>query len=95
LLNIRDSARVLDRDFLEARSKILELAASLDRVDRAPVRHGEHPDARMGKLRQALEALTHPGPDRAETIQRIFSLEYDPNWQERMEIGQKVRGGQP
>ena len=30
----RDATDVLDRDFLEARCKILELAATLDRVDR-------------------------------------------------------------
>jgi hypothetical protein len=93
MLNFRDSAQVLDRDFLESRSKILELAASLDRIDRAPAKHGEHPDPRLGHIRQALDALTHPGPDRAETIQRIFSLEYDPSWQERMEVGRKRSRG--
>ncbi len=30
--------------------------------------------------RRAVEALLEPGPGRAETIQRIFSLEYDPGW---------------
>jgi hypothetical protein len=82
----RDAGRVLDHDFLETRCKILEIAAVLDRIDRAPVRHGEHPDERLGQLRQALEALVEPGPGRAETIQRIFSLEYDPGWRQRMNL---------
>ena len=69
---------VLDHDFLETRCKILEIAAILDRIDRAPARHGEHPDPRLGQLRQAVEALLEPGPGRAETVQHIFSLEYDP-----------------
>jgi hypothetical protein len=27
-----------------------------------------------------------PGPGRAETIQRIFSLEYDPAWRQKMQV---------
>ena len=81
--NPRDATMVLDHDFLETRCKLLEIAAVLDRIDRAPARHGEHPDARVGQIRRALEALLEPGPDRAETIQRIFSLEYEPAWREK------------
>jgi hypothetical protein len=84
--NSRDAVDVLDRDFLECRCKILEIAAILDRIDRAPARHGEPPDSRLGHLRRAIETLQEPGPDRAETIQRIFSLEYDPKWRERMNV---------
>jgi hypothetical protein len=86
MLNTRDATEVLDHDFFEARCKILEIAATLDRIDRAPARHGEHPDARLSQLRQALEALVEPGPGRAETIQRIFSLEFDPAWREKMNL---------
>ncbi len=82
----RDAIVVLESDFLETRGKVLELAATLDRLDRAPVKHGEHPDPRLGQLRQALEALIEPGPGRAETIQRIFSREYDPDWRSRLEV---------
>ncbi|WP_165248786.1 hypothetical protein [Paludisphaera soli] len=81
--NTRDALQILDRDFLEIRAKILEVAAGLDRIDRAPARHGEHPDPRLGHIRQALDALREPGPDRAETIQLIFSLEYDAHWREK------------
>ena len=86
MLNTRDAIEVLDHDFLETRCKILEIAAILDRIDRAPARHGEHPDPRLGQLRQALDALVEPGPGRAETIQRIFSLEYDPAWPQKMNL---------
>lgn len=86
MLNTRDAVDVLDRDFLECRCKILEIAAIFDRIDRAPARHGEPPDPRLGHLRRALEALLEPGPGRAETIQRIFSLEYDTHWRERMNV---------
>ena len=73
---------MLDRDFLETRGRILEVAAALDRIDRAPSRHGEPPDRRLAQLRQAIEALLEPGPGRAETVQHLFSLEYDPNWRD-------------
>ena len=39
-----------------------------------------HFDRRLAQLRQALEALLEPGPGRAETVQQIFSLEYDPKF---------------
>jgi hypothetical protein len=85
----RDVAEVLNRDFLETRSKILELAAALDRLDRAPARsHDNPPDRRLAQLRQAIEALLEPGPGRAETVQRLFSLEYDPEWRERSGLAQ-------
>ena len=35
MVNTRDATRVLDHDFLETRCKILEIAAMLDRIDRA------------------------------------------------------------
>jgi hypothetical protein len=84
--NSRDATLVLDHDFLETRCKLLEIAAVLDRIDRAPARHGEHPDPRIGQMRRALEALLEPGPDRAETIQRIFSLDYDPAWRDKFNL---------
>jgi hypothetical protein len=86
MLSKRDASEVLNRDFLEARCKILEIAAILDRIDRAPAKHHDHPDPRMSQLRQALEALCVPDAGRAETIQLIFSLEYDPKWRETMDL---------
>ena len=86
MLHQRDALQILDRDFFELRAKILEIAAGLDRIDRAPVHHGEHPDPRLGHIRQALEVLLKPGPDRAETIQLIFSLEYDPAWRRNLGV---------
>lgn len=84
----RDVAEVLNRDFLESRSKILDLAAALDRLDRAPAcTTDHHPDRRLAQLRQALEALLEPGPGRAETVQRLFSLEFDPDWREKQQLG--------
>ena len=88
-MQTRDALQVLDRDFLEVRAKILEIAAGLDRIDRAPARHGEPPDPRLGQIRQAVEALLEPGPGRAETIQLIFSLEYDDAWREKSGVDRR------
>ncbi|WP_422927067.1 hypothetical protein [Singulisphaera sp. PoT] len=82
----RDASEVLNRDFLETRCRILDIAAALDRHDRATNRPGEAPDRRLAQVRQALEALLEPGPGRAETIQRIFSLDYDSDWRGRFEL---------
>jgi hypothetical protein len=81
----RSKTEVLNRDFLDTRCRVLDLAAALDRLDRASRAGSEAPDSRLSQLRQALEALLEPGPGRAETIQRIFSLEYDPAWRERFD----------
>ncbi len=86
MIHARDAAEILDRDFLETRSRILEIAAALDRLDRAAGRAGEHPDRRLSQVRQAIEALLEPGPGRAETVQRLFSLDYDPGWREAHKI---------
>lgn len=74
---------VLDREFLEIRAKLLELAASFDRLERG---EGDvDGDERMALIRRALDVLGSPGEDRAERLQLIFSREYDEGW--RREFG--------
>ena len=82
MIQPRDAVTILDREFLVLRGKILEVAAALDRLDRAPNPADGHaaPDRRLGLIRQALETLLEREPDRAETIQRLFSRDYDPRW---------------
>ncbi|MBY0523222.1 MAG: hypothetical protein K2R98_07475 [Gemmataceae bacterium] len=71
--------QALDSYFLEARGRILELAAVLDRIGRGA--GSVDADPRLQKLRQALEVLHDQSGGRAERIQKIFSREYDPNWE--------------
>jgi hypothetical protein len=75
---------VLNREFLEIRSKILELAAALDRLDRADGLIDDDP--RVARLREALQAVLQSSPDRAEQVQMIFSREYDDDWQAKFKI---------
>jgi hypothetical protein len=71
----------LDSYFLEARSKLLDLAAILDRIGRGGGAVEVAEDPRLERIRRALEVLHDPSGGRAERIQQIFSLDYDPAWQ--------------
>jgi hypothetical protein len=70
---------VLNREFLEIRSRILELAAAFDRLERADGAVDEDP--RLPRLREALSAVLSSDSNRAEQVQLIFSRPYDTNWQ--------------
>jgi hypothetical protein len=71
----------LDAFFLEARCKLLDVAAILDRIDRGEGVEAIDKDPRLHRIRLALEAILDPDPGRAERVQQIFSLEYDPRWE--------------
>jgi hypothetical protein len=61
--------QVLDLYFLDARHKLIEIAAFLDRVDRA---EGEA-DFRLGAFREALQHLASAQSDRATAVLMAFS----------------------
>jgi len=61
--------QVLDLYFMDARSKLIDLAAFIDRVDRA---QGVE-DFRMRSFRCALAHLTQQAPDKAREVLLAFS----------------------
>ena len=61
--------------------KLLDVAAILDRIGRGAGAPAVEGDPRLARVRQALEVLHDETEGRAEQIQRIFSLEYDPKWE--------------
>lgn len=76
--------QVLDREFLELRCKILDLAASFDRLQRES---GQLPDdPRVARLREALEILFRDTDDRAESVQLHFSRVYSSQWREEFQL---------
>ena len=75
------ASQALDRYFLEARSKLLDVAAILDRIGRGRDAADLDNDPRLGRIRQALEVLHDKSGGRAERIQQVFSLDYDPSWE--------------
>lgn len=73
------AAAILDQEFLPLRAKLLEVAATLDRLDRAGGRAAGDPRAKQ--VRVAVETLlSGRSGDRAEQIQLLFSRPYDDDW---------------
>ena len=70
-----NAAEVLDAYFLETRARLLEIAANLDRVDRAPDAAAVAGDSRLTFVQAALKILQSGAPNRAEQIQRLYSKE--------------------
>jgi hypothetical protein len=75
---------VLNREFLDIRSKILDLAAALDRLERAEGSVADDPRAQ--RLREALAVVLDQQADRAEQVQMVFSRPYDDGWQETLKV---------
>lgn len=75
------AAKALDAYFLEARSKLLDVAAILDRIGRGLGAANLDSDPRLERIRQALEILHDRSGGRAERVQKLFSLDYDPQWE--------------
>jgi len=74
------AAAVLNRNFLETRHELVNLAAALDRIDRGGDAAAVRSDPRMINLLEAARLLTDGLPDRAKRVQMLFSEPYDPNW---------------
>ena len=80
-------AQVVDAYFMEHRARLLDVAAFLDRVDRAGA--GED-DFRMRAFREALALLGDGGPDRARRVLELFS---DPTTEPVAKAGMKGASG--
>ncbi len=74
----RTAEKVLAEEFLSARSKILDLAAILDRLERAP--GSIENAAQMQLLGQGLKILCDDEFDKARRVQLLMSRQYDPDW---------------
>lgn len=73
-----NAEQILDREYLQVRASILDLAAALDRQDRAD---GSVEDNHRRKLLESGIAILSSGSaDRAAQVQLLFSREYDPAW---------------
>lgn len=63
---------VVDRYFMEHRAKLLDIAAFLDRLDRATAPDGRD-DVRVRALRRAIPLLLEGGGERARRILELLS----------------------
>ena len=75
-----NASPAIEQEFLPLRAKLLEVAAALDRLDRAGGADAQDP--RMAKIRVAIELLLESNGDRAERAQLAFSRPYQENWRE-------------
>ena len=74
---------ILEREFLPTRAKVLEIAATLDRISRSAEAMD---DPRLERLEEAIKLLLEPSENRAEQVQLLFSRLYDENWRETLEV---------
>ena len=79
-----NSKQILDREYLTLRAKILEIAASLDRIERADGDVSD--DDRVNEVRKGLEILLGEGRACAEQVQLLFSHPYKEDWQEQFDL---------
>jgi hypothetical protein len=79
-MNALTAPDALEKYFLEARCKLLDLAAILDRVSRGEKLDQVMADPRLTRIQEALKIVGSSTPNRAEQIQQLFSLGYDPSW---------------
>ena len=75
---MQTALQVLGREYLEARCSLLELAATLDRIDRAHDHEegtSEFNDSRLDLLNQAIALLSEKShiPNRSERMLLLFS----------------------
>lgn len=61
--------QLLDLQFIDARHRLIDLAAFLDRMDR----HEGEADHRLVALKKALPLLVEDRPDRARAVLEAFS----------------------
>lgn len=73
---------VVDREYLELRAKVLEIAASFDRINRA----AGAPDSRLEKIHAGISILSDDQSDKARRVQELFSQDYDSEWRERFNL---------
>lgn len=72
----------LDREFLSIRAALLDIAASLDRIERGEGGFVSKADVRHSALMRAATILTDNQPDRARRIQTLLSDDYSSAWRD-------------
>ena len=73
----------LDREYLEMRARILDIASALDRIEVGRDEVDARRAPRLVRLKSAAAILFDGGPDRARRVQMAFSAAYDAAWRNR------------
>jgi hypothetical protein len=83
MTKVRTSSDVFEQEFLPIRAKLLEVAAALDRLDRADGSLAS--ESRRTQVQAAIQVLLGPDDDRAEQVQLIFSRPFEDDWREKFQ----------
>ena len=75
-----NAEQILERQFLEMRCGLLDLAASFDRIGRAEAADALFNDQRMKLLTEGIKILSGDSNNRAEQLQMLFSDDYVEGW---------------
>jgi hypothetical protein len=84
MTKVRSSIDVFEQEFLPIRAKLLEVAAALDRLDRAS--GSLESESRRAQVKAAIQVLLRPEEDRAEQIQLIFSRPFEDDWRVKLRM---------
>jgi len=77
---------MLNREFLEVRTRLLDIAAALDRIDRRTGATEARSDQRYSQVAKALGLLCDGQANRAERVQKVFSDPYQPHGEANVEF---------
>jgi hypothetical protein len=84
------SEQLTDEYFVENRNRVLEVAAFLDRLDRADISGESTLDFRLRAFAEALNVLSGPAGSRLSRIQELLS---DPTTEPRTSLDRKSARG--
>ncbi len=86
---MRAADQILQETYLEVRAKLLEVSATLDRIDRAIAEGNGLSQASQEKrdqINQAIQICISDGHDRAKRLQKLFSRAYEADWRTQMKV---------
>ena len=80
MTKLHSAPEMLEREFLQIRCRLIEIAAAMDRIDRSESADAAQSDPRTTKLLEGAAILNDDQPNRAERMQLVFSDAYDESW---------------
>jgi hypothetical protein len=84
------TGQIIDEYFIENRTRLLELASFLERIDRSADGGDACGDFRMTAFHRALDVVASNAPDKMDQVQLIFS---DPTIEPREKLDTKSASG--
>lgn len=98
----RSPQQILQADYLIARAKVIEVAAVLDRIDRAAANvagdeavdgdgNTVYSDPAYQKIQNAIAILTDSQSDKTRRVQELLSRPYAANWMEQFNLPAKYK----